>query len=189
MAGGDPLQTLFFERAGLTRSKFRLVAAGLLALVLLGLWLPADTRIPVDGARPYDWNDETFWYDNWGDSGVHKGIDIFGDRGTDVFAPASGLVVYTGNISRGGNVVIILGARWRAHYLAHFDRIDVGLFDAVGHDDRIGALGTTGNARGKQPHVHYSIFSLVPYPWLMTNETQGWKKMFYLDPDAILTGQ
>ncbi|WP_284136468.1 hypothetical protein [Pseudoalteromonas obscura] len=50
----------------------------------------------------------------------------------------------------------------------------------------IGTLDDTGNAKGKPAHVHYSILSLVPLPWLVTLETQGWKKMFYLDPSKAL---
>jgi len=34
----------------------------------------------VLGATPKDWNHATFWYEPWGKSGVHKGIDIFGKK-------------------------------------------------------------------------------------------------------------
>jgi hypothetical protein len=47
-------------------------------------------------------------------------------------------------------------------------------------------VGDTGNARGKPPHQHYAVLSVIPYPWRIDGATQGWKKMFYLDPGEIL---
>jgi murein DD-endopeptidase MepM/ murein hydrolase activator NlpD len=48
----------------------------------------------------------------------------------------------------------------------------------------LGAVGSTGNAAGKPPHLHYAIVTPVPYPWRITGEPQGWQKMFFLDPGA-----
>ena len=59
----------------------------------------------------------------------------------------------------------------------------------VGSGEIVGAVGDSGNAAGKQPHLHYSIISMLPYPWLMTTETQGWKKMFVLNPHEYLNGR
>jgi murein DD-endopeptidase MepM/ murein hydrolase activator NlpD len=56
------------------------------------------------------------------------------------------------------------------------------VIDTTRQGERIGAVGTTGNAKGKSPHLHYSIMTLVPYPWRIDNGKQGWKKMFYLNP-------
>lgn len=44
----------------------------------------------------------------------------------------------------------------------------------------------TGNAKGKPPHLHYSIITLFPYLWRVDRSEQGWKKMFYLNPIAYL---
>ena len=52
--------------------------------------------------------------------------------------------------------------------------------------ESIGTVGTSGNAAGKQPHLHYVILTPIPYPWLADTTSQGWKKMFYLDPNARL---
>ena len=53
---------------------------------------------------------------------------------------------------------------------------------------RLGSVGTTGNAAGRPPHLHYSIVTIPPYQWCIRFEKQGWKKAFYLDPDAQLRG-
>ena len=152
-------------------------------ILALGMLLPARGVIPVQNATSRDWNANSFWYAPWGKSGVHKGIDIFAKKGTPVIASTSGLVVYTGNISMGGNVVAVLGAKWRIHYYAHLQNINAKTWDFAGKGDIIGSVGDSGNAAGKPPHLHYSVMSLVPYPWRVSTETQGWKKMFMLNPN------
>ena len=168
------------------RKRIRFALAAIAALTLAGLHLPERVYIPVTGATKYDWNHDTFWHGRWGASGVHKGIDIFGARGTDVIAPTYGLVIFSGQLTLGGNAVAILGPKWRIHYLAHLDSIGTTAPALLGARQNVGTLGDSGNAVGKQPHVHYSIISLLPYPWLATNESQGWKKMFMLNPHEIL---
>lgn len=145
--------------------------------------MPQRLVYPVHGASSNDWHENSFWFEPWGESGVHKGIDIFKARGTAVVAASSGVVVYRGQLDLGGNVVIILGPKWRMHYYAHMDSITVRNGDAVIAGDKIGTVGTSGNAAGKAPHLHYVIQSLVPYPRRYRSGTQGWKRMFYLDPN------
>jgi murein DD-endopeptidase MepM/ murein hydrolase activator NlpD len=155
-------------------------------VILLGLCLPARERIPVVGASTADWNPRSFWAHPWGESGVHKGVDIFAREGTPVVTATPGLVVFAGKIQGGGNVVVILGPRWRLHYYAHLQRSRSRQGSLMGAGDVIGWVGSTGNAAGRPPHLHYSLSTLVPYPWRATFEKQGWKKMFYLDPSPML---
>lgn len=159
----------------------------LVLLFVSGYIIPETKQIPVAGADTSAWNKATFWYEPWGSSGTHKGIDIFSKKGVNTLASTAGLVVYTGHLKKGGNVVAILGPKWRIHYYAHLDSTSVAAFSVVRSGQKIGTVGDSGNAKGKQPHIHYSIVSLLPYPWLVTTESQGWKKMFYLDPDKFLT--
>lgn len=160
----------------------------LVVIVLLssGYLVPDRRTIPVVGAVPADWNPQSFWYEPWGTSGVHKGIDIFAGKGEPVVASTDLLVLYRGTLSKGGKVVLGLGPKWRVHYFAHLDSIDAdaGLFVAVG--GALGTVGDSGNAAGKQPHLHYAILSLVPLPWLIDGSSQGYKKAFYLDPGHYL---
>ncbi|KZN38036.1 hypothetical protein N474_01815 [Pseudoalteromonas luteoviolacea CPMOR-2] len=161
----------------------------LVSIIILGLLIPQRSEIPVRGATLHDWHENTFWHEPWGSSGVHKGIDIFGKIGTGVIAATDGIVIYEGVVKKGGKVVVILGPKWRVHYYAHLQSYSVKQGQWVRRGELLGRLGDSGNAQGKPAHVHYSILSLLPLPWLATTETQGWKKMFYLNPGLILTSE
>lgn len=162
----------------------RLVLCAVAAAVILPLAWPDHPVIPVQGATPADWNPRSFWYYPWGASGVHKGIDIFAPEGRPVVAATAGLVVRSGFHGAGGNMIAVLGPRWRIHYYAHLSRLDVAAGDWVRRGETLGAVGSTGNAAGKPPHLHYAIITIVPYPWRVTAQPQGWQKMFFLDPGA-----
>lgn len=166
-------------------TKIRLRTAGLLsllAILIVGLLMPQNLINPVEGANQKSYNAKSFWFYPWGKSGTHKGIDIFAKEGTSVVCPTNAVVLFTGEITLGGNVVVALGPKWRIHYFAHLREIETTTFSWLDRGERIGTVGTTGNAKGKQPHLHYSIFSLIPYPWRIDASPQGWKKMFYLNP-------
>jgi len=163
------------------------LAIGLAAPLLLLLLWPDDPLIPVAGASRADWNPRSFWHYPWGSSGVHKGIDIFAPEGRPVLAATSGLVFRSGVYGNGGNMIAILGPRLRVHYYAHLSRLDVDDGAWVWRGDVIGTVGTTGNAAGRPPHLHYVIATVIPYPWRITFGPQGWRKMFFLDPGAALT--
>jgi murein DD-endopeptidase MepM/ murein hydrolase activator NlpD len=163
--------------------------AAVTAILLLGFTLPEKLVIPVKDATPQDWNHDTFWFSPWGKSGVHKGIDIFSSIGTPLLASTYGIVLYTGQLGIGGNVVIILGPKWRIHYYAHLQSINTSVGALVGGSQPIGTVGDSGNAKGKPPHLHYTILTVVPYPWRWDNSPQGWKKMFFLNPSERLLAQ
>ncbi len=167
-----------------TKKRIGLLLA--LAIIVVGYILPESLQIPVQGAATSDWNENTFWYAPWGKSGVHKGIDIFSEKGRASTAPTHGVVLYAGTFARGGKVVILLGPKWRLHYLAHLDSFKVRAFTAVRSGEIIGSVGDSGNAKNKPPHLHYSIVTLIPYLWRFDSSTQGWKKIFYLDPNTRL---
>jgi peptidoglycan LD-endopeptidase LytH len=168
-----------------TLTKFKKIMLALVMLIAVGMLLPEYAVIPVQGATSKDWNPRSFWFEPWGASGVHKGIDIFGNTGTPVQAPVPGVLLYRGQLGAGGNVVAILGPKWRIHYFAHLQNASQAAF-FVAQGSQIGAVGTTGNAIGKPPHLHYSVLSLLPIPWRYTSAEQGWKRMFFLDPGEIL---
>ncbi|MEL4431970.1 M23 family metallopeptidase [Shewanella mangrovisoli] len=162
--------------------KLKFITLVIALFILAGCLVPEQPVIPVKGASNKDWNSQTFWYEPWGSSGTHKGIDIFAAANTPVIAPTPLLLLYKGEFFKGGKVIFGLGPKWQIHYFAHLDSINTsaGLF--AGRGDVLGTVGTTGNAQGKPPHLHYSIVSLLPRPWLIDTSTQGYKKAFYLNP-------
>ena len=165
----------------MTKRKLKFVLI-LLFIGLAGYLVPEKIIIPVERASVSDWNPDSFWYEPWGKSAVHKGIDIFGAKGVGLNSSTHGLVLYTGLLNLGGNVVLILGPKWKLHYYAHLDKISIDKFDMVSAGERIGTVGDSGNAKGKPPHLHYSIVTVLPYFWRVDTTTQGWKKMFFLNP-------
>lgn len=182
-----------FERGTETNKKgaqkrFSHYFLGIIAvLFFVVLMMPHRCVIPVADALPSDWNRRSFWAYPWGKSGTHKGIDIFAKRGTPVLASTAGLVVFTGQLDMGGNIALILSAGWRLHYYAHLDVLETQTLTWTNTGQRIGTVGATGNAVGKAPHLHYSMTTLVPYLWLWDRKApQGWKKIFYLNPDKYL---
>lgn len=169
--------------------KLKYVGLALVLLLISSYLVPESPIIPVKGASSKDWNSQTFWYEPWGASGVHKGIDIFAQKNTAVIAPTPMLIIYRGDFFQGGKVVVGLGPKWQIHYFAHLATIatDTGLIVTKG--ETLGAVGDTGNAQGKPPHLHYSILSLLPKPWLIDTSTQGYKKAFYQNPIRYLEAQ
>lgn len=169
------------------RTVIRRGLLGTVVVLLAGLLLPEARGIPVQGATSGDWHPDTFWYHPWGRSGVHKGVDIFASKGVPVVASSGGLVLFRGELARGGKVVLTLGPRWRLHYYAHLDQLaDSGRWVWAG--EPVGAVGDSGNAAGKPPHLHYSLVSLLPMIWKADGAPQGWKKMFYIDPTLHFRG-
>ena len=156
-------------------------------VIVIGFFLPDNLVIPVRGATKADWNAKSFWFSPWGKSGVHKGIDIFAKEGTPVIAACSGPVVSVESNRDGGNVVSILGPKWRVHYYAHLKTLKVVSGDFVQQGAEIGTVGTTGNAVGKAPHLHYAIITQIPYVWEFRTDKYGFDRMFFLNPNEKLS--
>ena len=153
----------------------------LLMIIIIGLSIPQNLKMPVENATNTSYNVKSFWYYPWGKSITHKGLDIFADMGTNVYSATSGLVIFTGLNDMGGNVVAVLGPKWRIHYYAHLKEIKTKKWAWVSNKTLIGLIGNSGNAQGKPPHLHYAIITPIPYPWRIDGDHQGWQKMFYLN--------
>ena len=162
------------------------IFAGLFILLVIGFTIPQKIIMPVKGATRKSYSQNSFWAYPWGKSVTHKGVDIFAKKGTDVRPATRGIVLYRGKTPRGGNIVYILGPKWRIHYYAHLDEIKTKSFSIVSSKTVIGTVGNTGNAIGKPSHLHYTIKTIIPYPWRMDKSIQGKRKMFYLNPITYL---
>jgi len=85
----------------------------------------------------------------------HAGIDIAGERGTDIFAPAQGKVVFSGSRGPlGKSIIIDHGYGVRTQY-GHSDDLYVKTGEIVQRGQRIAALGNSGRSTG--PHLHYVV--------------------------------
>lgn len=86
---------------------------------------------------------------------THEGIDIFAAHGSPVLAVADGRVRFEVE-PKGGNVAYLTEPNGNRYYYAHLDRFEgQGLPRLVRAGDVIGYVGTTGNAQGREPHVHF----------------------------------
>jgi murein DD-endopeptidase MepM/ murein hydrolase activator NlpD len=103
--------------------------------------------------------------DTWGaarsEGRNHSGQDIFAKRGTPVFSATEGVVLRVGENNLGGKVVFIYGAGGRRYYYAHLDDFapDLAAGDAVTTDTLLGYVGSTGNAKGTPPHLHFGVYA------------------------------
>lgn len=107
---------------------------------------------------------EAYWSDDWYQARftpefhLHKGTDIFAARGTPVRAPVDGRVEFASE-GAGGLVAYVTGADGTFYYMAHLDRFapDVRSGQSVKQGRVIAFNGSSGNAEGSSPHVHFEI--------------------------------
>jgi len=106
----------------------------------------------------------------------HEGQDIFAPRGTPILSATSGYVYKIGENNLGGQTVSVIGSGGRVYYYAHLDSYAPGLQvgDRVSRRTVLGYVGTTGNAQGTPPHLHFGIYTfngaINPLP-LLTDRT------------------
>ena len=85
----------------------------------------------------------------------HDGIDIAAPHGNTVYAYTDGVVVEAGwNGGYGYCILIDHGDGLKTRY-AHLSRIFVRVGQRVRVEERIGAVGSTGNSTG--PHLHFEV--------------------------------
>lgn len=119
---------------------------------------------PVQGAHQFT--------DSWGQPREggrrHLGTDIFAARGTPVVASVAGVVEHSiGAVA--GNGYYLKGADGNTYYGAHLDTLAPPR--TVERGAVLGTVGSTGNAKGTTPHLHFEIKpgggpSVNPYPSL-----------------------
>lgn len=103
-------------------------------------------------------NDDFGWRRNpFGDysSEFHSGLDISGEKGDIVMAPAGGTVVKAGWSGGYGNMIEISHGYGLTTRYGHLSQIDVEVSDQVARGQEIGNVGSTGRSTG--PHLHYEV--------------------------------
>jgi murein DD-endopeptidase MepM/ murein hydrolase activator NlpD len=128
----------------------------------LGRLRSRNLRLPVEGF------DLKGLRDNFAEkrgARVHEAIDMLAPRGTPVLAVDDGVVRKLFASNAGGLTVYQFDpGETFAYYYAHLDRYAEGLAEgkALRKGDRVGYVGTTGNAPPGAPHLHFTIYKLPP---------------------------
>jgi peptidoglycan LD-endopeptidase LytH len=126
---------------------------------------PAGLAIPVAGIKPEQLAD-TYTQARAGGGRVHDAIDIMAARGAPVLAAAPGIVEKLFFSKGGGGITAYIRSedgRW-IYYYAHLDEYARGLNEGqkVQRGQRIGTVGSTGNANPAGPHLHFAIHRMEP---------------------------
>ena len=101
------------------------------------------------------------WHAPRGANRLHEGQDIFAPRGTPTYSATRGYIYNIGQNGLGGQTVSVVGAGGRVYYYAHFDSYASGISegDYVTPQSVLGYVGTTGNAQGTPPHLHFGVYT------------------------------
>jgi len=91
----------------------------------------------------------------------HEGQDIFAPRGTPVLSATEGYILRIGENNLGGQTVSVIGAGGRTYYYAHLDSYapHIAVGNHVTRETVLGYVGTTGNAAGTPPHLHFGVYT------------------------------
>jgi murein DD-endopeptidase MepM/ murein hydrolase activator NlpD len=117
------------------------------------------------------------WQAPRGTDRFHQGQDIFAPRGTPILSASEGYIMNIGENSLGGQTVSVVGAGGRVYYYAHLDSYapQIAEGDYVTTRSVLGYVGTTGNAAGTPPHLHFGVYApggaINPLP-LLTDRSQ-----------------
>ncbi|HLL59842.1 MAG TPA: M23 family metallopeptidase [Allosphingosinicella sp.] len=145
---------------------------------------PAGLAIPVAGIRA-DQLLDTYTQARAGGRRVHDAIDIMAPHGTPVLAAAPGVVEKLFLSKGGGGITAYIRSndgRW-IYYYAHLEEYAPGLQEGqkVQRGERIGTVGSTGNASPSGPHLHFAIHQMA--------EGEDWHDGSPVNPYPLLAGK
>jgi murein DD-endopeptidase MepM/ murein hydrolase activator NlpD len=90
-----------------------------------------------------------------GDAEMHLGLDIVGNYGSAVKAPADAEVVYADRKSDYGNLIILDHGNGLTTRYGHLNRFNVHVGQRIQKGEVIASVGMTGRATA--PHLHYEV--------------------------------
>lgn len=85
----------------------------------------------------------------------HAGMDIDGERGDQVIAPANGVVIEAGWKGGYGNMIEIDHGNGLKTRYGHLSKIEVQVGDTLTRGQLMAFVGSTGRSTG--PHLHYEL--------------------------------
>ncbi|NTZ41549.1 M23 family metallopeptidase [Altererythrobacter sp. SALINAS58] len=139
--------------------------------------------VPVLNIRKADLSD-TFTDDRAGGRRLHEAIDIMAPQGTSVVAAAPGTIERLFVSKQGGNTIYVRSPdRLTIHHYAHLAEYAPGLKEGqrVRRGQRLGSVGSTGNASNDAPHLHFSILRT-------TADAEWWEPSNAINPYPLLMG-
>lgn len=86
----------------------------------------------------------------------HSGLDIAAVKGTDISAPAPGIVINTGSYYYNGNTVFLDHGQGLISGYFHLSKISVQAGQIVEQGTKLGEVGETGRVTG--PHLHWNVY-------------------------------
>lgn len=162
-----------------TEARFKATRAALDAIRSPGGRIPGGVAaMPGPNGLVFPVVGSYFYANTWGASRSggrrrHQGTDIMARRGTRIVAVTNGTVRASNN-GLGGRCIWLRGSNGWSFYYAHLDRWVVRS-GRVRAGQVIATVGSTGNAAGGAPHLHFQIHPgggrpINPYPYLRRAE-------------------
>ena len=91
-----------------------------------------------------------------GNRSMHYGIDIAAPVGSPIYAPADGVVIFSGTKSGFGKFLMIAHDHGIVTKYGHNSDLLVKTGERINRGDPIAAVGSTGRSTG--PHLHYEVW-------------------------------
>ncbi|RPF72621.1 M23 family metallopeptidase [Aurantiacibacter spongiae] len=142
----------------------------------------AQLMIPVLDVSASDLRD-TFADERGGGSRLHEAMDIMAPAGTSVVAAAPGTIERLFLSDAGGKTVYVRSEdRKTIYYYAHLAEYAPGLNEGqvVRRGQRLGSVGSSGNASPDAPHLHFEVMRTTP-------AAEWWEPATSVNPYPLLT--
>jgi murein DD-endopeptidase MepM/ murein hydrolase activator NlpD len=136
--------------------------------------------VPVNGVAAAALHD-TYSELRGGGTRPHEALDILAPRGTPVLSATGGRVLKLFDSKPGGLMVYAADSTGRFILMyGHLDAYEPGLADGqpLRRGQKLGIVGTTGNAPADTPHLHFAI--------ARSNDVSQWWKGVPVNPYPLL---